>query len=73
MKADWGRYLYITYLELPECFDEEIWENSNRIAKLGFFTDWIDIPKIVFEKNCFKLTLKGKELDYDFFGYDPNK
>ena len=73
MKAERGKYLHVTYLNLPKCFDEEIWENSNRIATTGFFTDREDIPKLEFKNNSLKVTLANKELDYDFFGYNSKK
>lgn len=60
----------MTYLDLPNCFDEEIWENSDRLATAGFYTDRNDIPKYELTKNGFRVTLAGKEMDYDFYGYN---
>lgn len=44
-------FLCISYIGLPDTYNEEIWENSNRLANSGFFTNREDIPKIKFEEN----------------------
>lgn len=39
-----SRYCVIHYEGLKDIYDEEIAENSQRFAKLGFFTNRKDIP-----------------------------
>ena len=48
LKAERGKYLHVTYLDLPKFFNEEIWEKSDWIASPGFFTNREDIPKLSF-------------------------
>lgn len=63
------KYIAVTYDKFPNIYNEEIGENSNRLAKFGFFTERDDIPKLVYNDNGEKnILLFGKKLDFDFVG-----
>lgn len=61
------RLIVITYENLPSIYNEEIIENSGRLAAHGFFTSRPDVPKILFDdKGRKQITLYGNNLDFNF-------
>ena len=63
------KYIAVSYDKFPNIYNEEIGENSNRLAKFGFFSKREDIPKLVYNENGEKnILLFDKKLDFDFVG-----
>lgn len=61
------RLIVVTYENLPSIYNEEIVENSSRLAAFGVFTSRSDLPKLIFDDNGRKqVILFGSEFNFNF-------
>jgi len=61
----------VHYEGFPNIYDEEIWENSARLANYQFFTGREDLPKLRINSKGRKVIMfMGQKLDFNFLEYE---